>query len=84
LRLFQPPVTRATGRNLQGLVCNFLYFPRRLCKCWVVNHIFVKYRTRFSKKIAGSARTIRSFATLASVSADYRRPSVDRRPDCRP
>ncbi|CAN6320573.1 unnamed protein product [Urochloa humidicola] len=33
------PVTRATGRILQGLVCNFYFFQGCLCKIW--NVIFV-------------------------------------------
>jgi hypothetical protein len=37
-RLVRPPVTRATGRSLQGPICNFLYLQGCLCKCWVVHY----------------------------------------------
>jgi hypothetical protein len=31
------PVTRTTGRFLQGQSCNFLFIQERLCKIWNVN-----------------------------------------------
>jgi hypothetical protein len=37
-RLLRPPVTRMTGSSLQGLVCNFLFIQRCLCKVCNVNY----------------------------------------------